>query len=383
MADEGIVEVRAGEIPPPLDPETMHCWARFPFGAAYVLESADLPCGKGYDCVLFGNIPGGGMSRSASLSINLLLTMMEVNGLGIAQLRDEFQMIELAQQIENEYIGSPCGQLDQIMIYFAKAGMGTHFNPKTKKVSYVPLGASARPFAIMALDTGTNRPGLDKSTYKVRKQECDLFATMLEQGGYGVTCLGDVRDDGKYEEIARDFGASHPHLVDRLTYIYTAQQNFYRMMAAWKAGDVEAVGAIFREDGNGLRDEYVARSHRAPASALAPVPLCASRALSHTGARTCTTTTTIPFTAQVQHLGPRAADNVRHRALRPRRMGERMLGGGDKGASGCIVALEAASTVIDTVAHAYPLSRPHLADEYAVHGPLQICDGVLVLEGLL
>lgn len=63
--------------------------------------------------------------------------------------------------------------------------------------------------------------------------------------------------------------------------------------------------------------------------------------------------------------------------------GERMLGGGDKGASGCIVALEAASTVIDTVAHAYPLSRPHLADEYAVHGPLQICDGVLVLEGLL
>ena len=46
-------------------------------------------------------------------------------------------------------------------------------------------------------------------------------------------------------------------------------------------------------------------------------------------------------------------------------------------------ALEATSTVIDTVAYAYPLSRPHFADKYAVHGPLQICDGVLVLTGML
>ena len=33
-------------------------------------------------------------------------------------------MVELAQKVENDYIGSPCGQLDQIMIYYAKAGMG-------------------------------------------------------------------------------------------------------------------------------------------------------------------------------------------------------------------------------------------------------------------
>ena len=340
VAEEGVVEVRPGDVPPPLDPATMHTWARFPYGADYVLGVNGFKCTKGYDCVLFGNIPGGGMSRSASLSINLLLTMMEVNGIGVPQLRNEFQMIELSQQIENDYIGSPCGVLDQIMIYFAKAGMGTHFNPKTKKVSYVPLGSNAPPFAIMALDTGTNRPGLDKSTYKVRKMECDLFAAMLEQGGYGVTCLGDVRDDATYERIAAAFRTTHPNLVDRLTYIYKAQQNFYRMMAAWKAGDIETVGAIFREDGNGLRDEY---------------------SISGPELQTmCDIVRTIPGV-----------------------WGERMLGGGDKGASGCIVALEAASTVIDTVAYAYPLSRPHFADKYAVHGPLQICDGVLVLTGML
>ena len=47
-----------------------------------------------------------------------------------------------------------------------------------------------------------------------------------------------------------------PH-IDRLTYIYKANQRFYKMLEAWEAGDIETVGAIFREDGIGLRDEYV------------------------------------------------------------------------------------------------------------------------------
>ena len=41
--------------------------------------------------------------------------------------------------METKYLGIPCGQLDQIMIFFAKAGMGTHFNPKTKSIQCAPL----------------------------------------------------------------------------------------------------------------------------------------------------------------------------------------------------------------------------------------------------
>ena len=36
----------------------------------------------------------------------------------------------------------------------------------------------------MALDTGTDRPGLDKSTYKVRRAECDAFAAELVKSGH-------------------------------------------------------------------------------------------------------------------------------------------------------------------------------------------------------
>ena len=67
---------------------------------------------------------------------------IELNRLQLG--RDKMRIIDLAQAVENDYIGSPCGQLDQIMIHFAKAGMGTHYNPATRAIKYVPLSADPR-----------------------------------------------------------------------------------------------------------------------------------------------------------------------------------------------------------------------------------------------
>ena len=88
------------------------------------------------------------------------------------------KIVDLAQAVENEYIGSPCGKLDQIMIYFAKEGMGAHYHPKDRSITHIPLGANAEDFRIVCLDTGTVRPGLEKSTYKFRRGECEKLAAL-------------------------------------------------------------------------------------------------------------------------------------------------------------------------------------------------------------
>jgi galactokinase len=166
---DGLVDFKLGEIPSPRSPAIANTWARFPCGVDYVLRREGLKLTHGFDAVLYSNIPGGGMSRSASLSLNLILTFLEVNRIKVP---DEMKIVEMAQAVENDYIGSPCGNLDQIMIYFARDGMGTHYDPKTRSVRYVPLGKQAIDFRIVSLDTGTVRPGLEKSTYKIRRAEC-------------------------------------------------------------------------------------------------------------------------------------------------------------------------------------------------------------------
>ena len=274
----------------------------------HILRREGLRPEKGFDAVILGNIPGGGMSRSASLTLNLILTSLEVNRLSLG--RDRMRIIELAQAVENDYIGSPCGQLDQIMIYFARAGMGTHYIPRTRTIRYVPLGPGAIDFRIVSLDTGTVRPGLEKSTYRIRRQECETLAAMAGRE-FGIRQLADVRDKELYRTIIERFGASHPDLCDRLTYIYDAQVRFARMLKAWRAGDVRTVGAVFRADGLALRDLYRVSGPELEAM--------------------CDIARSVPGV-----------------------LGERMLGGGDKGASGVIVASSAVTALRKAVGTAYP-----------------------------
>lgn len=56
-------------------------------------------------------------------------------------------------------------------------------------------------------------------------------------------------------------------------------------------------------------------------------------------------------------------------------VGERTLGGGDKGAAGCLVLADAVDDVKRTVDTAYPRSHPDFAGQYAVH-TCKVVDGI-------
>ncbi|MCK4998378.1 MAG: hypothetical protein KAS23_02545, partial [Anaerohalosphaera sp.] len=122
-------------------------------------------------------------------------------------------------------------------------------------------------------------------------------------------------------------------------YIYKAQQRFYEMLDAWKAGNIEKVGEIFRLDGIGLRDEY--RISGPELETMCDIV--------------------------------RSVEGV---------LGERMLGGGDKGAAGALVKADSIDAVQAAVDTAYPRSRNDYADKYAVH-VCKVVDGMRVYEDML
>jgi len=106
--NDGVVEFELGKVPQPKSAEIAETWARFPYGVDYILRREGFELTEGFDAVIYGNIPGGGMSRSASLSLNLILSALDVNGLVV---EDKMRIVDLAQAVENDYIGSPCGRL--------------------------------------------------------------------------------------------------------------------------------------------------------------------------------------------------------------------------------------------------------------------------------
>ena len=334
--DDGVIKFDLGSVPEPQSASIADTWARFAYGVEYILRREGFKLKQGMNAIVYGNIPGGGMSRSASLSLNLILSLLDANDI---EVEDQFKIVDLAQAVENDYIGSPCGQLDQVMILFARKGMGTHYNPRNRSINYIPLGDGAADFRIVGLDTGTVRPGLEKSTYKTRRAQCEELVSILQKAGYDISCLADVKDQGLYEKILAQFQNQHPDLCDRLKYIFHSQQRFYEMLDAWRSGDIETVGRIFREDGIGLRDDY-------------------------------------------KISGPELETMCDIVRSVPGVLGERMLGGGDKGAAGALVSTDSVDALKQAVDTAYPRSHPEYCDKYAVH-ICKVVDGVRVYDGLL
>jgi galactokinase len=111
------------------------------------------------------------------------------------------------------------------------------------------------------------------------------------------------------------------------------------MLDAWKNGEIKTVGEIFRQDGHGLRDDY-------------------------------------------QISGPELETMCDIARTVGGVYGERMLGGGDKGAAGALVAPDSVAALEETVNRAYPRSYWHLKDRYAVHA-CRMVEGIKVLEGML
>ena len=109
------------------------------------------------------------------------------------------------------------------------------------------------------------------------------------------------------------------------------------MLESWRRGDIETVGKIFRQDGISLRDDYEISGKELETM--------------------CDIARTVPGV-----------------------MGERMLGGGDKGASGALVLSESIDAVASAVATAYPRSHPDFAPHHAVHA-CRIVDGITSLPG--
>ena len=331
--DNRIIDFAIGEESNPDD--FQEGWERFPRGVEFILRREGYDLKIGFDAVLYGNIPGGGMSRSASLSLNLILTFFEVNGI---EVDDGMRIVDLAQMVETDYIGSPCGKLDQIMIYFAKEGMGTYFNPAAGVIDHIPFGGDANDFRIVSLDTGTVRPGLEKSTYKIRRAECDRMRALLHEK-FGYDSLAKVSTPEQYEATAAYLKTVVPESVSRLKYLYEAQARFAETLEAWRHGDIARVGANFRADGIGLRDDY-------DISGPELESMC-------------------DITREVKGV-----------------YGERMLGGGDKGASGALIKADAFEALKSAIETKYPELQPDYADKFAIHS-CRTVDGIVCerLEG--
>ncbi len=108
---------KANEI---LNQEKENTWTAYLFGCLVALNIEYKAHLQGADFWVESNVPvGKGVSSSAALEVATLTALCSAAGIQLT----ENQLPVLAQKIENQIVGAPCGLMDQLATYFGRKRM--------------------------------------------------------------------------------------------------------------------------------------------------------------------------------------------------------------------------------------------------------------------
>ncbi len=104
-------------------------------------EFLDFP--HGFDAAIVSDVPlGAGLSSSASLEVAFAVGIARLFGIGMGGL----ELVELCQRAERDFVGVPCGIMDQYVAYFGKAGHALLLDTRALQHRAVPLGLPGLTF---------------------------------------------------------------------------------------------------------------------------------------------------------------------------------------------------------------------------------------------
>jgi galactokinase len=230
----------------PLDPvpPRQGDWADYPRGVAWALGERFGPL-SGMEAVLTSDVPvGAGLSSSAAVEVAFAWTWKTLSGLTV----DRTELALLCQRAENEYVGVRCGIMDQMASVWGQEGHAILLDCRTLEVERVPIPPGV---AVVVADTLVRRE-LAASEYNRRRQECEEAVRILSQFLPGIRALRDVSP----QDLDRWGHHLPPVLLKRARHVVHSNARVLQAVAAFRAGDLEAVGAAMKRSHISLRDDY-------------------------------------------------------------------------------------------------------------------------------
>ncbi len=236
----------------PLDsirPDLSRSWANYFKGVALMLRKNGLAL-SGCEAVIKGDLPqGAGLSSSAALEVAAVVFLQKLFNLGL----EDLDLVRLAQQAENEFVGVQCGIMDPFASYMGGKGHALFLDCRSLEHDWVPLGTEIK---VVVFNTGVKRE-LVTSDYNERRRQCQegvrQFSGFLPQ----VKSLRDVSlcDFEKYQ------GRLDPVTMKRCRHVISENQRVLDTVEALKAKNFERVKVLFWESHESLRDDYEVSCH--------------------------------------------------------------------------------------------------------------------------
>jgi galactokinase len=222
--------------------ERTGAWTDYPIGVAQELVRAAIPV-EGANLLIRSTVPdGSGLSSSAALEVSSALAML--GGRQFAPL----ELAKLCQRAERNFVGMPCGIMDQYISVFGRAHSAVEIDCRSLGHRLVKL-----PDGITFIAVNTMvKHALSGSAYRDRVRECAAAVEGIAAVYPDVKSLRDVSPE-QFAGVA----ARLPDVVARRArHIVTENARVNRFTEASASGDVTAMGKLMVESHRSLQHDY-------------------------------------------------------------------------------------------------------------------------------
>lgn len=203
-------------------------WVNYPLGVIAALPAFGLQAPGGFDYVAMSDLPtGAGLSSSAAIELASGLAFLALTG----QEADRETLVKIGKHAENNFVGVPCGILDQGVSGFGKANHLVFIDCRGPRFDTVPMPADAH---FWIFNTHTKHALVD-GLYSARHRECMEAAKAL-----GVSLLVEAKPaqvEAAQGKLSADAFKRAKHVVDEIARVDLTVKSL-------ENGDLTTVGGL-------------------------------------------------------------------------------------------------------------------------------------------
>lgn len=203
-------------------------WVNYPLGVIAAMPAFGLQTPQGFDYVAMSDLPtGAGLSSSAAIELASGLAFLSLTGQDV----DRETLVKIGKHAENNFVGVPCGILDQGVSGFGKAGRLVFIDCRGPRFDTVPMPADAH---FWIFNTHTKHALVD-GLYATRHRECMEAAKAL-----GVSLLVEAKPatvEASQGKLSADAFKRAKHVVDEIARVDLTVKSL-------ENGDLTTVGGL-------------------------------------------------------------------------------------------------------------------------------------------
>jgi galactokinase len=213
-------------------------WEKYVLGVIWSLGIT-----SGVDIFVDGNVPGGaGLSSSAALECSVAVALNSLFSLG----KSKEDLARATQRAENDYVGVPCGIMDQSVSLMGQAGAALLLDCRDLTTEIVPFSVADAGLELLIIDTQAHH-ALTDGGYAERRAACESVARKLDIPSMRHLTLDSL--EAQREKITATEFIRARHAVTEIARVLEA-------VVALRASDFVTLGKLINASHISLRDDY-------------------------------------------------------------------------------------------------------------------------------